>query len=172
MMFLPDINLWLALAFESHVHHAVSKTWFDTLSGEGCSFCRMPQQGFLRLATNPKAFGTEAVTLVEAWHMYDAFLADPNVSFTSEPDGVEPLWRGYTQHQSFSPKVWNDAFLAAFARAADHQLVTFDTGFAQYANLKCTFFRSFPVTWQAPRRVSESLATTIPSLIRFSTTES
>jgi predicted nucleic acid-binding protein len=54
-MFLPDINLWLALAFESHVHHAAAKGWFEGLTSERCSFCRLTQQGFLRLVTNPKA---------------------------------------------------------------------------------------------------------------------
>jgi len=137
-MFLPDVNLWLALAFESHVHHAVAKNWFEGLSSEGCSFCRLTQQGFLRLATNPKAFGAEAVTLPDAWRMYDAFLGDPRVSFSGEPAGVEPHWRSYTQSQSFSPKVWNDAFLAAFARAAGYELITFDKGFARYTNVTCT----------------------------------
>ena len=98
----------------------------------------MTQQGFLRLATNPKAVGAAAVTLADAWIMYDALLGDPFVSFTDEPDGVESLWRGYTQHQSFSPKVWNDAYLAAFARAAGCELVTFDKGFSQYTHLKST----------------------------------
>jgi len=41
----------------------------------------------------------------------------------------------YTQAQSFSPKVWNDAYLAVFARAANLQLVTFDQGFVQFADL-------------------------------------
>ncbi len=90
-MFLPDINLWLALAFESHVHHAAARAWFEGSAGEGCSFCRMTQQGFLRLATNPRAFGAEAVALADAWLLYDAFLGDPRISFAAEPAGVEPL---------------------------------------------------------------------------------
>ena len=137
MIFLPDVNLWLALAFESHVHHAAAKAWFDNLTSDGCAFCRMTQQGFLRLATNPKAFGEEAVTLAEAWQLYDAFMADPRVSFVQEPGGIEPLWRDYTQRRTFSPKVWNDAYLAAFARAAQYELSTFDHGFAEFKDLKC-----------------------------------
>ena len=119
MMFLPDINLWLALAFESHVHHGGAKNWFDGATNDGCCFCRLTQQGFLRLATNPKAFGEEAVTLSEAWQLYDEFFLDPRVSFTDEPPNVEGHWRAYTQRRTFSPKVWNDAFLAAFARTAN-----------------------------------------------------
>ena len=71
----------------------------------------MTQQGFLRLATNPKTFGAEAVSLAEAWRMYDAFLGDLRISFAAEPADIEPLWRNYTERQSFSPKLWNDAFL-------------------------------------------------------------
>lgn len=134
---LPDINLWLALAFESHVHHAVAKGWFEGLASESCSFCRMTQQGFLRLATNPKAFGSEAVALAEAWRMYDAFLGDPRISFAIESSNIEPFWRGYTQNPTFTPQVWNDAYLAAFARAAGFELVTFDKGFSRYALPNC-----------------------------------
>jgi len=81
---------------------------------------------------------TDVLTLKAAWQMFEDLYDDPRVVFAEEPDGIQSLWRGYTQHQSFSPKVWNDAYLAAFARAADFELVTFDMGFAQYANVRCT----------------------------------
>ena len=74
-MFLPDVNLWLALAFESHIHHAAASHWFEGLLNDGCTFCRLTQQGFLRLATNPKAFGAEAVPMADAWRLYDALSA-------------------------------------------------------------------------------------------------
>src|SRR5512145_681128 len=96
-MFLPDVNLWLALAFQSHIHHVAAKEWFEKSASEGCSFCRMTQQGFLRLATNPKAFGSEAVSLSAAWHLYDTFLGDPRITFAEEPANLEPLWRSHTQ---------------------------------------------------------------------------
>jgi toxin-antitoxin system PIN domain toxin len=97
----------------------------------------MTQQGFLRLVTNPKAIGEQAVSLPDAWRLYDALIRDPRVAFAREPAGIEPLWRSYTASESFSPKIWNDAYLAAFARAAGFQLVTFDRGFARFANLNC-----------------------------------
>lgn len=137
-MFLPDVNLRLALAFEAHIHHVSAKRWFETAAGDGCSFCRMTQQGFLRLATNPRALGAEAVSLSAAWELYDAFIGDPRVSYAEEPVDLETLWRGHTQGQTFSPKVWNDAFLAAFAQGGAFELVTFDKGFARYKSLKHT----------------------------------
>ena len=113
---LPDINVWLALAFASHTHHSFAKIWFDSVPSENCFFCRMTQQGFLRLATNPRVMREHAVTLSGAWRLYDAFLHNPRVSFADEPLGVDPIWRGYTQSETFTPKVWNDDSLAAFAR--------------------------------------------------------
>ena len=75
-MFLPDVNLWLALAFDGHVHHLPAATWYRGLSGP-CFFYRVTQTGFLRLATNPKAFPDDAVSMSEAWDLYDAMLNDP-----------------------------------------------------------------------------------------------
>jgi toxin-antitoxin system PIN domain toxin len=136
-MFLPDVNLWLALAVESHIHHGDAVNWFGGLSNDECLFCRMTQQGFLRLVTNPKAIGEQAVSLPHAWRLYDALIRDPPVAFAREPAGIESLWRSSTASESFSPKIWNDAYLAAFARAAGFQLVTFDRGFARFANMNC-----------------------------------
>jgi predicted nucleic acid-binding protein len=65
-MFLLDINLWLALAFEVHVHHVAGKRWFDGVQTGPFFSCRLSQQGFLRLASNPRVFKEEAVSLREA----------------------------------------------------------------------------------------------------------
>lgn len=92
-MLLPDVNVWLALTFDSHIHHPAAKTWFDGLSTASvCCFCRLTQQGFLRLATNINVFGKDAVTLPEAWQKYDLFLSDPRVSFAEEPVNLESHW--------------------------------------------------------------------------------
>jgi toxin-antitoxin system PIN domain toxin len=137
-MLLPDVNVWHALTFDAHVHHPVAKTWFDGLPNDAvCYFCRITQLGLLRLATNPSVFGKDALTLPEAWRKYDLFLSDPRISFVEEPADIEISWRTYTQSQAFSPKVWNDAYLAAFAVTAGLELVTFDKAFTQYQNLTC-----------------------------------
>jgi toxin-antitoxin system PIN domain toxin len=136
-MVLSDINVWLALAFDFHSRHPAAKTWYDG-SSEPCSFCRWTQQGFLRLATNPAVFKENAVSLKQAWRMYDTILSDPRIAFADEPVGVEAQWRAYTQRHSFSPQIWSDAYLAAFAKVASFGLVTFNRGFAQYKSVNCT----------------------------------
>jgi uncharacterized protein len=136
-MFLLDINVWLAMAFEAHVHHISAKTWFDDLEDNSCCFCRYTQSGFLRLATNPTVFGKEALRLSDAWSIFDGLMEDPRIQFSQEPLGLEHLWRKMTLSKKHSPKVWNDAYLAAFAIAGGIQLVTFDSGFSRFKNLDC-----------------------------------
>jgi toxin-antitoxin system PIN domain toxin len=134
-MLLPDVNVWLALVFNAHVHHPLALAWFNSLTDETCHFCRLTQLGFLRLANNPKVFPNDAVSVAVAWQLYDTTLTDPRVSFAAEPAGLEAAWRQFTHGQQFSPKLWNDAYLAAFAQAGGHEVVTFDQGFAQYAGV-------------------------------------
>src|SRR5258707_8508989 len=99
-MQLPDINVWLALTFQSHQHHVAAKKWLDSLS-DNLTFCRITQQGFLRLATNRRVFAKDAVTLEGAWQKYDSYQRDPRISFTEEPPLIEVQWREFTQGRPF-----------------------------------------------------------------------
>lgn len=136
-MYLPDVNFWVALAFGKHSHHPSAKAWFDGLADETCHFCRLTQQGFLRIANNPR-FVSGAVPMAEAWRLFDVALGDPRIAFAQEPPQLEALWRTYTQRRAFSPNVWADAYLAAFAAAGGYEVVTFDHGFTQFASLQAT----------------------------------
>ena len=134
---MPDINVWVAMTFDSHPHHLPAKSWFDAVAS-GMSFCRMTQQGFLRLASNPKVAGKHALSLTQAWQKYDSYLCDPRIGFAPEPAGIDPQWRVFSQGSTFSPNVWNDAYLAAFSVAGGYELVTFDKGFVRYPGLPHT----------------------------------
>ena len=136
MKHLPDINVWLALTFSGHPHHEAALKWFNTTNSNSSAFCRMTQQGYLRLSTNPKAFLSDALTLPKAWKAFDLLLSDSRTFYCDEPRGVEDEWRKFTNKAAFSVKIWNDAFLAALAKMAGLQLVTFDKGFKRYAGLK------------------------------------
>ena len=140
-MHLPDINFWVALAFQSHQHHASAKSWMKSAPLQSCCFCRLAQLGFLRISSNRKIFPLDALPMHEAWRVFDELLADYRVVFADEPDDVEVILRSLTQQQTFSTNVWGDAYLAAFAKAADFEVVTFDGGFIQYRNLKCTILK-------------------------------
>jgi len=135
-MRLLDVNVWLALAFEVHGKHRTALRFFDSAPVDSCAWCRLTQQGFLRLATNPSVFGEQALTLEQAWSCYDQLLMDERVLYLDEPPTVEASWRGYTSTRSRSPKVWNDAYLAAFALESGLEIVTFDRGFRGYDGTK------------------------------------
>ncbi len=138
-MYLPDINFWLAMAFAAHVHHRSARDWFAALPENArCFFCRFSQQGFLRLVNNLQAFPGVAVTQPEAWKLYDGFVGNPRIEFAPEPPGLETLWRQQSQLPRHAPQRWGDAYLAAFALAADLEVVSFDKGFAQFPNLRNT----------------------------------
>lgn len=128
MAYLPDVNVLLALAFEAHQHHTVAKAWIE--NARECRLCRTTQSGFLRLASNPVLFGEEALTLAQAWSVFDTISGDERFTFSREPLGLEHLWRRLTTVESYSPKVWTDRYLAAFAIADSLTLVTLDQGFA------------------------------------------
>jgi len=133
---LPDINVWLALTFSAHSHHAQAKAWFETTPSSSCAFCRMTQQGFLRLCSNPAIFKSDALNLRQAWKAYDALQGDHRVYFELEPVGIEDAWRRLTNLQAHSPKKWNDAYLAAFSEKAELRLVSFDRGFKDFKDLR------------------------------------
>jgi toxin-antitoxin system PIN domain toxin len=134
-MYLPDVNVWLALAWEEHDHHSAAEQWFESISNDRCYFCRLTQQGLLRLVTTPSVMRNAVITLEDAWRMWDKFLRDPRIGLLPEPEDLTTRWRSYTSRKSFSPRIWNDGYLAAFASAANLRLVTFDLGLRQYPNL-------------------------------------
>jgi toxin-antitoxin system PIN domain toxin len=137
-MYLPDINFWLALVFEVHVHHIQAKAWFDEAGADSCAFCRFTQQGFLRLATKPAVFKKEAVTMSAAWSFYDRLIEDERIYYMQEPEELEKAWRGFTRNRKYSHKVWNDAYLAAFSQKAGLKIVTFGRGFRTYKDAEIT----------------------------------
>ena len=135
-MYLADINILLALVFEAHVHHRITAEWFNTVPDESCVMCRVTQSGFLRLASNPALFGDEALSLSDAWACHDTLMSDARMEFAAEPLGIDHIWRRLTTAKTYSPKVWTDAYLAAFAITGSLTLVTLDTAFASVPDLE------------------------------------
>jgi toxin-antitoxin system PIN domain toxin len=128
--FCPDINVWIALAYEGHERHRIAAVWFAGLNGDIAYFCRQTQLGFLRLLTHPSVMRGDVRSQAEAWQAYDLFRTDQRVSFREEENAaqLESVLRRLTTTQRSSSKQWPDAYLAAFARSAELTLVTFDRG--------------------------------------------
>ena len=125
----PDVNVWVALTHAAHVHHEIARDWFTDLpEGVRFSFCRFTQLGLLRLLTAETVMRDEVLSQREAWAVYDRWLDDPRVTLVEEPPTLERRFRALTRSRHAAPKAWADAYLAAFADAAQFTLVTFDRG--------------------------------------------
>ncbi len=140
---LCDVNVWLALALSGHAHHSVARQWFDSVEGPGQTlFCRYTQQSFLRLLTNAAVlarYGNKPLTNAAAWSAYESLLADDRIEFRpGEPPGIEGRWKQLAAKRAASPKLWMDAYLAAFALAGQLTLVTNDRAFKQFRGLSLT----------------------------------
>jgi len=93
MNYLVDVNVWLALALIGHVHQVAALKWIEEPAVGLTYFCRVTQQGLLRLLTNPKVMGANVLTAGDVWRLYDTFYQDSRVRFAEEPPGLEDFWR-------------------------------------------------------------------------------
>lgn len=122
-MGLLDVNALVALAWDSHVHHASIRHWFATNASAGWATCPLTESGFVRVSSNPVVLPS-AIRVEDARGVLAAlravgahrFLID-DVSIT---DGDVPVLVG---HQQVS-----DAHLITLARRHRTRLVTFDGG--------------------------------------------
>jgi toxin-antitoxin system PIN domain toxin len=125
----PDINVWVALTYEGHVHHLNAGKWFATLSRDATlAFCRFTQLGLLRLLTAEAVMSDEVMTQPQAWLAYDRWLQDPRVELVDEPAEIETRFRALTRLRQPATRDWADSYLAAFATVGQLTLVTFDRG--------------------------------------------
>jgi toxin-antitoxin system PIN domain toxin len=138
--FLCDTNVWLAMSDRHHIYQLVASEWLGSVAEtDRVLFCRSTQQSLLRLLTTPSVFapyGSDPNSSAQAWDVFEQLLADSRVGFERhEPPGLEALWRRFTTRPSASPKLWMDAYLAAFAVAAGLRVVTTDSAFRQFEGL-------------------------------------
>ena len=136
---LCDVNVLVALAIERHGHHRAASAWLgDVHIPGGIVICRATQQGFLRLLTTASVvapYDFRPMSNDEAWARSETLLADDRLTVRAEPDGLDSLWRGFAARRSASPKLWMDAYLAAFAKAGGCRMVTTDGAFRQFTGL-------------------------------------
>ena len=133
---LYDSSVWLALTFSAHPHHALAKKIFASATAKRpACFCRATQQSFLRLATTPvllTAYGAEGFTNQDAAELIATLHRLPAVRNLDEPAGLQSRWLDLAGLPSASPKVWMDAYLAAFAILHDVEFITLDRDFRNF----------------------------------------
>ena len=121
----PDINVWMALVLEHHVHRPEAKAWWKAAHGP-IAFTRFTEIGLLRLLTTPAVMDGKPLGMDEAWRVHDGLFADDRVALFAESADVETRFREYASRPTASPKLWADAWLLAVADSAGGTLITFD----------------------------------------------
>jgi uncharacterized protein len=122
---LPDVNVLVALAWPSHIHHRLAADWFGSPAAKPWATCPFTQSGFIRVSSNPG-------------------IVDPAVS-PAEARAVLRQLTGLQQHQFWANDLdfmgddlpfelvmghrqVTDAYLLGQAIARDGRLVTLDRG--------------------------------------------
>ena len=133
---LFDTNAWLASVFEQHPFHGIARQALQQATpAEPAVFCRATQQSFLRLASTSalqRTYGVQTLTNRDALVALDTLQALPQVCWRDEPPGVFELWRALATRDTASPKLWMDAYLAAFAIAGGLRMLTLDRDFKNF----------------------------------------
>jgi len=132
---LPDVNVWVALTAPEHPHHQEALNYWRTASAPRIAFCSATMMGLLRVLTSPHVLGTDPLTTAEAWATYRDWRRDKAVVYAGEPVRCQLKLDDYVQNGFVRPKIWSDAYLAAFAESGDMRLVSFDADFTRFPSL-------------------------------------
>lgn len=127
-VFLPDVNVLIALLWPAHESHARAQRWFAQNAQQGWATCPMTQAGFVRITSNP-AFSGRAVSPRDALEVLRGSVRHPGHRFWTEDlsvtDALAQFGRRLIGHQQIT-----DAYLVALANHKKGRLATFDTSLA------------------------------------------
>lgn len=134
--YLCDVNFLLSVITDRHKGFSASTSWLSGKPRRSLGLCRLSQLSLLRLLSNKSVMGEDVCTQKSAWNVWDTLLSDSRFTFCAEPPKLDSRLRLLTSGRQITPKLWNDAYLAAFALGASCRLVTFDKGFTQFSELE------------------------------------
>jgi len=83
--------------------------------------------------------GPDVLKPENAIEALEALEADERVTVFQEPEGVDIILKSLVAKRVATPNLWTDAYLAAFAKAAKLQIVTFDRGFSKFTDVGFPF---------------------------------
>lgn len=120
--YLLDINVLLALAWSSHVHHSQAQRWFAWKRAAGFRTCPLSQIGFIRICINPR-FTLPAASPNEALLLLNRITSLPDHDFW--PDDLAP-GQAFEKYSIVGHRQVTDAYLLALAISRSGTLATFD----------------------------------------------
>lgn len=122
---LLDVNMLIALAWPSHVHHQVAQSWFSRYAKNGWATCPLTQCAFTRISANRKII-PEAVTPREALALLNEIIHLKTHAFWK--DDISILDNHVPAGLLVGHRQITDAYLLGLAIHHSGQLVTLDGG--------------------------------------------
>lgn len=122
---LLDVNMLIALAWPSHVHHREAQDWFSRNSSDGWATCPLTQCAFVRISANRKII-PEAVTPKEALALLGEITSLKTHTFWK--DDISILDKHVPASLLVGHRQISDAYLLGLAICHGGRLVTFDGG--------------------------------------------
>ncbi len=132
---LLDASVWLPLSAPDHVHYPRARHYWDKEAAGELGFCRVTALALLRHLTNSRILGDVALEGAAAWRALETWLALPQITFLTEPPGLEELLAQWARKLDLRTGQWTDAYLAAFAAASGCRLIAFDGDFHRYPGI-------------------------------------
>jgi uncharacterized protein len=120
---LLDVNVLIALAWPSHVHHGLAHAWFARRASDGWATCPLTQLGFVRISSNPKIIA-EAVPPQQALKVLGQIVGHKHHVFW--PDDLSVRERDIPVAHILGHRQLTDAYLLGLAIRRQGRLVTLD----------------------------------------------
>ena len=138
-MTLVDTNLLVYARFTDAPEHDRARAWLGALFDDGdgtVAFCWPVVYSLIRLTSNTRAFGRNALTVRDAWADIAAYLAQPAARIVSPGPGHAAI----AAELAATPGVRSDDVpdIEIAALAIEHGLVlaTHDSGFRRFSGLR------------------------------------
>ncbi len=122
---LLDVNILIALAWPSHIHHIQAHTWFAKNASSGWATCHITQCAFVRISSNPKII-PDAVSPREVLELLGQIISQKHHTFW--PDDIPLLGKYIPDKLLVGHRQITDAYLLGLAIKNKGKLVTFDKG--------------------------------------------
>lgn len=138
-MKLPDVNLLIYSVDDSSRHYEQARSWLElTLSGtEEVGFAWMALLGFVRISTNPAAFGN-TLSPSRAFEFVDSWLGSPVARLVHPGEQHAVHMRNLLMPLGTAGNLTNDAHLAALAIEHGAELCSSDNDFSRFAGVRWT----------------------------------
>jgi len=133
---LPDLNVWLALAWPLHPQHLRARHYWQAEAGERVVFCTATGLGLVRLLCRENVMGDAVLTPTAAGEVLERFCEQPGVGFGGEPTDGWHVFQALLRKGTVAPQQCTDAHLAALSIVNGWRLVSFDPEFERYLGLR------------------------------------